>query len=65
MWQSIMGSRSACHTLSSYELWYAHYDGKQSFSDYETFGGWTKPSMKQYQGDVSLCGAGIDKNYKP
>jgi len=65
MWQSIMGSKTACHGVSSHELWYAHYDGKPAFSDFAEFGGWTKPTMKQYQGDVTMCGAGIDKNYKP
>lgn len=65
MWESIMGSKTACKGLGSHELWYAHYDGKQSFTDYQEFGGWPKPSMKQFQGDVTVCGAGIDKNYRP
>lgn len=64
MWQTIFGSKGACHTVSSHELWYAHYDGKESFSDFSEFGGWTKPYMKQYQGDTTECGAGVDKNYR-
>lgn len=63
MWQSIFGSASACHTVASQPLWYAHYDGKASFADFSAFGGWTKPHMKQYQGDTTLCGAGVDKNF--
>jgi hypothetical protein len=63
MWTNIMGSASACASHSSQLLWYAHYDNSASFSDFSSFGGWTKPHMKQYQGDVTLCGAGVDKNY--
>jgi len=49
----------------AYPLWYAHYDNVQSFSDFAAFGGWTKPDRKQYAGDVTLCSAGIDKNWTP
>ena len=34
---------------------YAHYDGNPSFSDFSSFGGWTSPHAKQYQGDVTAC----------
>jgi len=63
MWQSIFGSHTACSSLSSHPLWYAHYDGKETFSDFQSFGGWTKPHMKQFQGTSTVCGAGVDKNY--
>ena len=63
MWSSIMGSQKACAGLSAYPLWYAHYDKNPSFSDFVGFGGWTKPHMKQYEGDVTMCSAGVDKNY--
>ena len=43
----------------------AHYDGNPSYSDFEAFGGWSKPSIKQYLGDKTSCGAGIDYNYYP
>jgi GH25 family lysozyme M1 (1,4-beta-N-acetylmuramidase) len=67
MWQTIMGSRNACTGVSGQPLWYAHYDNNPSFSDYATvsFGGWSQPNIKQYQGDVTLCGAGVDNNYYP
>lgn len=26
-------------------------------------GGWTRPSIKQYQGTTTLCGAGVDVNW--
>ncbi len=65
MWQSIFGSFTACASVASHDLWYAHYDNSPSFSDFSSFGGWSKPHMKQYAGDTTLCGAGVDKNYHP
>ena len=63
MWQSIMGSANACTNLGDVPLWYAHYDGKDNFSDFVPFGGWTKPNMKQYVGDTTMCGAGVDLSF--
>ena len=62
MWSNIMGSATACEKFTSVGLWYAHYDGVASFSDWEShkFGGWTKPSIKQYKGTTTYCGAGVD-----
>ena len=65
MWQTIMGSTGACTSANAHQLWYAHYDGSASFSDYKQIGGWSKPSIKQYKGDTTLCGAGVDLNYYP
>lgn len=66
MWQTIVGSRTGCTSAaSSAQLWYAHYDKSPSFSDYLQIGGWSKPNIKQFQGDTTLCGAGVDKNYYP
>ena len=63
MWESIMGGASQCQGLSSVPLWYAHYDGQSSFSNYRKFGGWSKPNIKQYIGDTTLCGAAVDINF--
>jgi hypothetical protein len=61
-WQAIFGSTSFSY-MSSLPLWYAHYDNKNAFSDFSSFGGWSKPHAKQYQGDVVLCGLGVDMDY--
>ncbi|KAI8074562.1 glycoside hydrolase superfamily, partial [Gongronella butleri] len=61
-WEAITGSTS-WELDSSKPLWYAHYDDSQSFSDFSPFGGWTSPSVKQYAGDTTLCGVGVDLNY--
>lgn len=63
MWQTIFGGFNNCAGVASAPLWYAHYDNNPSFSDFAAFGGWKKPNIKQFQGDVTLCGAGVDKNY--
>lgn len=65
MWQTIFGARNACPQAAAVQLWYAHYDGSASFSDFGAFGGWSRPNIKQFQGDTTLCGAGVDKNFYP
>jgi GH25 family lysozyme M1 (1,4-beta-N-acetylmuramidase) len=60
-WQSIVGL--SWSGVSNLPLWYAHYDNSPSFSDFTPFGGWSKPAMKQYAGDKTVCGAGVDLNY--
>ena len=61
-WSPITGNSKI---LSSLPLWYAHYEspGNPSFSDFVPFGGWSKPSVKQYAGTTSLCGCSVDKNF--
>ncbi|XP_065183148.1 probable GH family 25 lysozyme 2 [Sycon ciliatum] len=61
-WSSIMGDWDGGSHLP---LWYAHYDNNPSFSDFEKFGGWDRPNVKQYEGDKFECGAGVDLNYEP
>jgi len=61
-WIPIMGGYTGG---SSFPLWYAHYDNTPSFSDFRAFGGWSKPAIKQYAGDATVCGVGIDKDWYP
>jgi len=61
-WQPITGGWTGA---SSLPIWYAHYDDNPSFSDWQNFGGWTRPAIKQYWGDRSLCGADVDQNWYP
>jgi hypothetical protein len=63
-WEDLFGSSTFSYG-SSLPLWYAHYDDVASFSDYSSysFGGWTTPSIKQYEGDVDLCNQNLDQNY--
>lgn len=65
MWNEIFGNRTACQELKDEPLWYAHYDNKQTFDDYVQFGGWTTPSIKQYNDRPALCGADIDYDFYP
>lgn len=59
-WSPITGNS---HALSSFPLWYPHYDNNPSYSDWSSFGGWSKPSIKQYHGTTSVCSASVDLNY--
>jgi hypothetical protein len=63
-WSDIFGSTSYSYG-SSLPLWYPHYDGKASFDDFVSFGGWSSPHAKQYAGNVPMCDMNIDKNYSP
>lgn len=65
MWNLIMGDPQACPRLSDRPLWYAHYDGKESFDDFVPFGGWTVPTQKQYKGTTTICNAEVDFNWYP
>jgi hypothetical protein len=65
MWQTILGTTSACQKFTQYPLWCAHYDNVQLFSSYTEFGGWTKPHAKQYKGTTTLCNTGVDLNWHP
>jgi len=66
-WINIFGGDKNCASFTNLPVWYAHYDNNPSFSDWPnyTFGGWTKPSIKQYKGTTSFCGASVDLNYYP
>mmetsp|Transcript_2813 Transcript_2813/g.6055 ORF Transcript_2813/g.6055 Transcript_2813/m.6055 type:complete len:250 (+) Transcript_2813:100-849(+) len=64
-WQSIVGLDYDYPSSLGLPLWYAHYDNLPSFSDYTAFGGWSSPSIKQYEGDKSSCGIGVDYNWYP
>jgi GH25 family lysozyme M1 (1,4-beta-N-acetylmuramidase) len=64
MWSSIMGG-CTIGADKGLPLWYAHYDGSRSFGDYSSFGGWSKPAMKQYWDSVGICGINADANWYP
>ncbi|EGG24519.1 hypothetical protein DFA_02762 [Cavenderia fasciculata] len=59
-WQQIMGSWNGA---ASYPLWYSNYDSNPSFSDFKPFGGWTSPTIKQYNSDQMVCELAVNQNY--
>jgi hypothetical protein len=60
-WISIMNDVTK---FSSYSpLWYTQHDHEKSFNDFQAFGGWRKPSIKQFISDVKECGVVLDKNF--
>jgi len=62
-WGTIVGA--GWSGMAKYPLFYAHYDDNPSFSDFEAFGGWAKPAIKQYNGNVELCSANVDLDWYP
>jgi hypothetical protein len=66
MWESIPGSSCTVGADAGVPLWYADYDGQPNFNNYQPFGGWGSPAMKQYAGTTSTsCGIGVDLNWYP
>jgi GH25 family lysozyme M1 (1,4-beta-N-acetylmuramidase) len=63
-WPPITGNSTL---FAHYPNWYAHYQTppQPNFNDFVPFGGWTKPFMKQYQGDAKICGIDVDTNWRP
>ncbi|KAL4476535.1 hypothetical protein ABPG74_010268 [Tetrahymena malaccensis] len=64
-WTTIFGAAGNCPYFTNLPIWYAHYDGSASFSDWSrySFGGWSKPAIKQYIGDTTMCGLGVDMDF--
>ena len=61
-WQNVMGTTDYSYG-SDLPLWYAHYDDSPDMGDFQAFGGWYSASMKQYQGDQTVCNFGVDLDY--
>jgi GH25 family lysozyme M1 (1,4-beta-N-acetylmuramidase) len=64
MWTGIFGGVDNCAAFTGVPLWYPHYDHSQSFADFQAFGSWKAPTVKQYAGTTNMCGGSVDLNYK-
>ena len=64
-WENLLSLSYIWPKAGSTLLWYPHYDDWESFGDFEPFGGFTQPYMKQYNGDQMMCGHDVDYNYRP
>ena len=65
MWGLIMGDDCHVGADNHLPLWYAHYDHNPTFSDFQSFGGWTRPNVKQYWDSVGECGINADADWYP
>eukprot|EP00347_Sterkiella_histriomuscorum_P006160 403353837 len=63
MWMQIFHDYNTCQQFKDLPLWYAHYDGKETFSDFVSFGGWTTPNIKQHTGLANVCDTVVDLNF--
>ena len=64
-WGQIVGKSWSYPKSKGLPVWYPHYDNSPSFADFQTFGGWSAPNIKQYLGDRTSCGVGVDYNWYP
>ncbi|CAF1273615.1 unnamed protein product [Adineta ricciae] len=60
-WITIMNNARQFSSESS--LWYVRHDNKTTFDNFQMFGGWKQPSIKQYVGSVKECGVILDRNF--
>ena len=70
MWTTLMADASApnaCAAAATLPLWYPHYQTPPdpTFDDFVGFGGWAKPSVKQFYDGVDpggICSVSVDNN---
>ena len=65
-WVALFGSASKVDsTAAQLPVWYARYPNNQSptLSDFQPFGGWSAPSMKQYAADATVCTLDVDLDF--
>jgi len=63
-WPMTVGSDCALDYVNGQyiPLWYADYDGQESFDDFGGFGGWNTPAMKQWTDQSPGC-LDVDQNF--
>ncbi len=61
-WEMILGPDCTTYQYSS--LWYISNDGKKDFGDFQPFGGWHYPFLKQYARNKTLCGSTVNFNVR-
>jgi hypothetical protein len=44
-------------------VWYSRYDGKANYDDFKKFGGWTMPTMKQFNPPNNVCNVTFEKDW--
>jgi len=62
-WSITVGE--GCSGMSNLALWYADYDDEENYNDFEAFGGWSSPNIKQFSGDGTACGIDLDQDWYP
>nr|CAD2125000.1 unnamed protein product [Meloidogyne enterolobii] len=60
-WHEITGNT---RKYNDTPLLYYRSDGKNNFNDYNHFGGWEKPTMKEYNAYTKICGIEVSNVLK-
>lgn len=59
-WEELMDST---REFASHPLWWVRDDKQASFEDFEPFGGWNRPVLKQYALDCEVGGVSYDASW--
>ena len=62
-WRTILGLDYA--GLYQLPLWWIHYDEEMNFRQYQPFGGWKVPTIKEFNGDQYYCRGQFGFNWHP
>lgn len=62
VWDRLMGHTTA---FSRFPLWNYRWDGRADVSNFQPFGGWQAPTIKQYAGNCQIDGVEYDANWRP
>ena len=63
-WGYVFGDMYTFPKTSSWYLWYTSIDYRRDFKNFESFGGWNTPYMKEFKTEVNICGHMISYNFK-
>jgi hypothetical protein len=60
-----MGGNQSCQFFTYVPVWYEDDNTGANFNDWnnQSFGGWTKPYLKEYQLNYQSCGVNVNQNY--
>ena len=56
-WFDIVGTDWHYPATKGAYLWYINDNGEANFYDFDGYGGWDSPDMKQYTMNQSICGS--------
>lgn len=61
-WEKIMG-KDCIIPDDDVGVWWIKHDNEESFDHFKPFGGFTYPTIKEFEGPVKMCGFEVDRNF--